>query len=80
MISGVWTALKSMKNQQKSRPDWFGTPENRPGWAGFAGLAGEVVVELANGRPNSIRIANKGFQTAIKGAGRGHLRAFYYYY
>ena len=54
MISGVRRASKSMKNLKKSSPECFGTPENRPGWAG---LAGEVAAELANGGPNSIRIA-----------------------
>ena len=59
LFSGVGGASKSMKNLKKSSPECFGTRENRPGWAGFDGLDGEVAVELANGGPNSIRIANE---------------------
>ena len=66
-----------MKNLKKSSPECFGTRENRPGWAGFDGLDGEVAAELANGGPNSIRIANEGFRPAISRPGRGHLRASY---
>ena len=31
-----------MKNLNTSIPDCLGTPENRPGWAGLAGLAAQV--------------------------------------
>ena len=63
-----------MTNLKKSSPECFGTPENRPGWAGFDGLDGEVAAELANGGPNSIRIANDSLWLGMSLASRGVLR------
>ena len=43
MNSGGSKAPESMNNPKILSPECFGTPENRPGWAGLIGLAGEVV-------------------------------------